>query len=85
MTDDQIKAAAAQVPISMHALCKCGFMDYDHFSSPWDYDRNRNKYGTILIEVMENYHYAKTWREYHHCNIFVILYDCASQIPILDE
>jgi len=85
MTDDQIKAAAAQVPISMHALCKCGFMDYDHFSSPWDYDRNRNKYGTILIEVMENYHYAKTWQEYHHCNIFVILYDCASQIPILDE
>ena len=82
MTDDQVKAAGRQIPLTMNALGTCGFMD--SYGGPlidmYGRDYFRNKLGEDMLGLMKDYHYAKNWQEYHHCGIFVILYHCALQI-----
>ena len=89
MTDDQIAAAADRLPITMDALEIRGYID-DENDDEGDEDdefghRCRKAYGKGILILMEDYHYAKNWQEYHHCGIFVMLYHCASQIPIHDD
>lgn len=83
MTKNVVKAVATQKPLTTSELESYGFMDGYHPSSQWD--DARDSYGTKLIYLVREYHYAKNWHEYHHCGIFVILHHCASQISIHDD
>ena len=87
MTDDQVKAAAVQMPLTTEELETCGFMESfggDNNEFGYIYCLHK-KYGGSMIELMKDYHYASNWREYHHCGIFVILHHCTSQLPISDD
>eukprot|EP00956_Cyclotella_meneghiniana_P024951 scaffold51060_cov65-Cyclotella_meneghiniana.AAC.5 len=79
MTDDQVKAAAVQMPLTAEELETRGFMENEDDGYIY---RSRKKYGESMLELMKDYHYARNWREYHHCGIFVILHHCTSQINI---
>ena len=82
MTDDQVKAAAVQMPLTAEELETCGFMGNEDDGNVFFSDECRKEYGEDMLELMKDYHYAKNWREYHHCGIFVILHHCTSQIHI---
>ena len=84
MTSDQVKAAADRVPLTWDALETFEFMDNDGDRFNYDYDC-RKEFGEDMLELMNDYHYAKNWQEYHQCGISLILHHCALQIPIHDD